>query len=80
MKEEVLFKTKKLWPGHDMDVLLITYDSGKMDLHCQTGASHNYIIGRAKGMLKKRGLMVSKVGFIEASGVYYTVKCQQKQQ
>jgi len=74
MKEEVLFKTKKLWPGTELPITLITYPKGSMDVHCQTGDKHNYMIGKARSILKKRGLSISKNWeFIGGTGAYYSV-------
>ena len=76
MKEEILFRAISKQAKRDWPVLLITYDNGSMDLHCQTGDHHVSAIRQAKRILGDRGLAVARTRGIglAASGVYYRVK------
>jgi len=75
-KEEKLFSIWSNGWDREMPVLLITYDGGSMDLHCQTGDHHDKALLRAKKELSKRNLKISGEEMIGGSGVYYGVeKC-----
>jgi hypothetical protein len=70
--EEVLLMGKdgnREWP-----VTLITYDNGKMDLHCQTGLHHVKAITAGRKIMNARGYSVARKHlWIAASGIYYRV-------
>ena len=73
-KEEILFSFwDDDWDDY-MPVTLLTYSSGGVDLHCQTGKFHEYAINVARSLLKQRGLEVCKLEFIGGTGAYYPVK------
>lgn len=72
-QEEVLFNVV-MWDSSQLfPVTLIKYDSGKFDLHCQTGEKHKDAISRAKKILSKRNMVVGKMEMIGPTGAYYPV-------
>lgn len=59
-----------------MPTILIFYDNGKIDLHCQTGDHHYRSIKKAKYILEERGLKIKDGdnGMIAPSGAYYNIE------
>lgn len=73
-KEEILFSEYSDGWNRNMPVTLITYDDGKMDVHCQTGDHHIKAIDKARAILWKKGLAVGPDEAVGGSGIYYPVK------
>lgn len=74
-KEEVLFKAYDTGWEEELDVTLISYEDGTMDLHSQTGPDFDARIKQAAEVLKARGLKL-KTGEVECiggTGAYLTV-------
>lgn len=72
-REEVIAREHSRGWDREMPAILITYPSGSMDLHCQTGDHHEKAIAAATAILKARGLAVSRAEMMGCTGLYYSV-------
>lgn len=72
-KEEVIAEVQSGSWRCNMPVTLITWCSGKMNLHCQTGDHHPKALEVAKAILETRGLELGSALVIGGTGIYYEV-------
>ena len=70
--EAIYEGTDESWPGHILQVTLLTYKEGFMDIHRQIGSQYSTHIEEAEKVLESKGLMIdpNDEGALGSTGMY----------